>query len=179
MLSPRVGVEYKTTQDFVDSLLDGRLLLQLRQLRLNYQRPLLIIEGEEDIFSQRAVHPNSIRGMLSTITISYGIPIITTKTPKETAALMTVMAGREQDETAKNFNPHTEKKALSVKDQQEYVVSSLPGIGQGLAKPLLRQFRTVRKVLNAPTEELKKVEKIGEKKAQEIQKVLDGEYEPI
>jgi len=178
ILSDRVGVEYKKIPDFVDSIIDGRLLDQIKALKNSYERPLIIIEGEEDIYSHRNIHPNAIRGMISTITISYGIPIINTKTMKETASLMAVIAKREQDPNFREFNPHGSRKPMTLKEQQEYIVSALPGIGPTLAKPLLEKFGTVKDLVNALPSELKQVDKIGDKKAEEIRKVLDEKYAP-
>ena len=175
ILSSRVGVEYKTVQDFVDSIIDGRLLEQLKDLKQNFERPLIIIEGIDDIYSQRKIHPNAIRGMLANITISYGIPVLYSKNFKDTAAILAVIAKREQDDRFKDIPLHF-KKPLSLKAQQEYIVSSLPGIGTSLAKPLLKEFGSVKRVVNADEDRLKKVEKIGEKKAKEIRKVLDEDY---
>ncbi len=176
ILSDNVCVEYKKVPDFVDSIIDGRLLEQIKALKNSYQRPLIIVEGEEDIYSQRNIHPNAIRGMLSTILISYGIPVVHTKNQKETAALMAVIAKREQDPESKDFNPHGSRKPMTLKEQQEYIVSALPGIGPTLAKPLLEEFGSIKNIANASNEQLKKVEKIGEKKAAEIQKILSEEY---
>jgi len=178
LVSNRCGIEIKTVQDFVDSIIDGRLLEQIKLLKQNYERPLIIIEGTEDIFSVRNVHANSIRGMLATIAVSYGIPIIQTKNPKETAALINIIAKREQEETGKDFSLHADKKLLSLPEQQEYIVSSFPGVGPKLSKPLLRKFKTIKKIVNAKKEKLEKVEKIGPKKAEEIRKVLDSKYNP-
>ncbi|HLC46866.1 MAG TPA: DEAD/DEAH box helicase [Candidatus Nanoarchaeia archaeon] len=177
VISERCAIEYKKVPDFVNSILDGRLLEQLKGMRGLIQRPIIIIEGVEDLYSQRNVHPNAIRGMLATITVSYGVPILQTKTAKESAAIIALMAKREQDETTKHYSPHAEKKALTMKEMQEYIVSALPGVGGGLAKPLLQKFGNVRNVMTATTDELKEVEKIGEKKAKEIQRVLGEKYE--
>src|SRR5574341_1300344 len=62
ILSERVGVELKTTQDFVDSIIDGRLLEQLKTLKRSYERPIIVIQGTQDIYSARNIHPNAIRG---------------------------------------------------------------------------------------------------------------------
>jgi Fanconi anemia group M protein len=176
ILSDRVVVEYKKVPDFVDSIVDGRLLDQIKGLKNSYERPLVVVEGTEDIYSQRNIHPNAIRGMISTITVSYGIPIITTKNPQETAALFGVIAKREQDPTFREFNPHGSRKPMTLKEQQEYIVSALPGVGMTLARPLLEKFGSVCGVFNATTEKLKEIDKIGEKKAAEIQKVLTENY---
>lgn len=176
IISNRVGIELKTVEDFVASLIDGRLLAQLPHLKRSYQRPVIIIEGEEDMFSVRNVHKNALRGMLATIAVSYGIPILWTKNAKDSAGLMYIMAKREQEEDKGEFTPHSAKQHLSLKEHQEYVVSSLPGVGMALAKPLLTKFKNVKNLVNASEEELQKVEKIGEKKAKAIRDVLDGEY---
>jgi len=177
ILSKRCCVEYKTVSDFVDSIIDGRLLLQIKELRKNFERPVIVIEGTEDIYSQRSIHPNAIRGMLATITVSYGIPVIQTKTFRETASLLAIIAKREQEAETHPFSTHSSKKPLSLPELQEYVVSALPGVGPLLVKPLLETFGSIKGIVNASAEELTKVEKIGEKKAREIQRVLTERYE--
>jgi ERCC4-related helicase len=177
ILSSRVGVEFKNVEDFVNSIIDGRLLNQIKDLKNNFERPLIIIEGEDDIYSVRKVHKNAIQGMLATIAISYGIPIIQTKTNAETASLLFNIARREKEECNKDFDMHSSKKPLTLKEQQEYIVSSFPGIGPTLAKPLLKKFKTIKKIVNANKEQLEKVSKIGDKKAEDIRKILDIEYD--
>ncbi len=176
LVSSRCAIEFKTTKDFVDSIIDGRLLEQTRSLKKNFERPILIIEGTEDIYSVRKVHPNAIQGMLATIAVSYNIPILQTRNFKETANLILIIAKREQQDIDKDFMPHSEKKTSSIKDKQEYIVSSLPNIGLKHAKELLSKFKSVKNVMNAEEKELKDVELIGEKKAKAIKEVIDEEY---
>jgi len=179
ILSSRVGVEYKTVEDFVQSIIDGRLLQQVKSLKSNFERPLLIISGVEDIYSVRNVHANAIRGTLSAITVDFGVPILYTKNPKDTAMMLNIIAKREQEEIGVAFNVHPEKKNLSIKDEQEYIVSSLPGVGSGLAKPLLKYFKSVKNVINAKEKELEEVEKIGKKKAERIRDIVDRDYQTL
>jgi len=176
VLSDKVGAELKTKNDFISSMIDGRLNNQLKLLRENFEIPLLIIQGEEDIYSIRNVHPNAIRGMLVTISVSYNIPIIYSKNVKDTAGILKVIAKREQDPNFKSFNLRNERKPLTPNELKEYIVESLPGIGRNLSKSLLEQFNSINKIFNADVEELKKVEKIGKKKAENIRKVIDEEY---
>ena len=177
VLSSRVGVEYKTVPDFVHSIIDNRFAQQTQPWNNDFESPLIIIEGNEDIYSMRNVHPNSIRGMLATIAVSYGIPILQTKDFKETASIFLAIAKREQEETRKDFTLHGEKRNLSLDEWQEYIISSFPGVGATLAKPILKKFKTIKKFVNAKEESLQKVEKIGPEKAKRIREVLDKEYE--
>jgi len=176
ILSSRVGVEFKTVEDFVNSIIDNRLMDQIREMKRNFERPIIVIEGTDDIFSVRNMHPNAIRGMISTIIVSYGIPLVYTKTQQETAGLLYVIAKREQEEGKKDFMPHSMKRVTDTKWLQEYIVSALPGIGAVLAKPLLKHFKSISKIVNASVDELKAVEGIGKIKAEEIRRILDEEY---
>jgi ERCC4-type nuclease len=179
VLSDRVGIEYKTVEDFVDSLIDGRLMTQIRELKGNYERPVLMVQGEKSIYSIRNIHPNAIRGLLSVIMVSYGIPILFTETDSDSAEMIAIIARREQDEVKRNFSPHGDKKSMPLKAQQEYIVSSLPLVGAGLAKPLLKRFGSVKGVINATADELKSIEKIGDKKAKQIFGVVNEPWEEL
>ena len=178
VLSSRVGVEIKNVKDFVDSIVDGRLLGQLKVLKEKFERPIVIIEGSEDMFSMRNVHPNAIRGMLATIAVSYGIPIIQTKDFKDTAHTLLAMARREQEKNGdKDFSLHSCKKPLTLKEQQEYIVSALPNVGPSAAKELLKHMKTVKNIINADEKKLKEVNKVGNKIATGIKDVVEKEYE--
>ena len=114
--------------------------------------------------------------MLATIAVSYGIPILQTKNEEETALLLLAIAKREQEDTTKEFSLHSDKKPLTITEQQEYIVSALPTVGPSLAKELLKTFKTVKNVLTAHAEELQKVEGVGEKISKRIKDVVDAEY---
>lgn len=176
LVSDRVGVELKTVRDFVESIIDGRLLSQIGELRRNFDRPLIILEGEEDIFSVRKVHPNAIRGMLANISITFGIPILQTKNPRETASLLWTIARREQEQRGNDFSPHSEKRIMSLEQQQKYVVSSFPSVGPVIAEDLLKYFKSIKNIVNADMEELEKVEKVGKKKAKYLKEIFEKEY---
>jgi len=174
ILSGNLAVELKKVPDFVDSLLDGRLLEQMKKLKQHFAKAVLIIEGEEDIYAQRKVHPHSIRGMIACIVLDFGIPILYTKNPKETASMLAIMAKREQEKGA-DVSLH-ERKPHTVEELQEYFVSSLPNVGYKTAKVLLLKFGSVTRLVNATKEELMTVEGIGEKMATRLVELFKKEY---
>ncbi len=176
IVSDKVGIERKTIPDFVNSIIDKRIFTQLRDLKNNFETPLIILEGEEDIYSVRNIHPNAIRGMLATIVSSFKIPILRTKDSLDTVELIKAIAKREQSQEEKDIAIRTDKIPMTTKEQQEFIIESLPMIGPSLAKALLRKFKTVRNIINAPQKELEEVEKIGPKKAKEIQSILEDIY---
>ncbi len=174
LVSSRVGVELKKVPDFVASIIDGRLLDQVRGLKKNFDKAVLVIEGEEDIYSIRKVHANAIRGMLSSIVLDFGIPVLYTKNPKDTAGLIAVMAKREQDKS-RDFSYH-ERKPHTVRQQQEFLVSALPGVGVQSARNLLSYFGSIKNLVNASKKELVALEGVGEKTADRLLKLFFEEY---
>ena len=72
--SDRVCIEKKVTKDFVQSITDKRLFIQLKAMKDNFEKPLLIIEGEESLYGY--LQPNIIRGALAAITVDLSIPIV-------------------------------------------------------------------------------------------------------
>ena len=174
VLSGKVGVELKKVHDFVDSLIDGRLLEQVRELRNNFDKAVLIIEGEEDIYSIRKVHANALRGLLASIVLDFNIPVLYTKNPRDTAGLLAVIAKREQ-EKGSEISLH-DKKPQTLKEQQEFLIAALPNVGIVTARNLLNYFGSIKVVVNASKEELIKLEGVGEKTAEKLKEVFEGKY---
>jgi len=176
VVSDRVGIERKTVEDFLSTLMDGRDLFgQISDLRRTFDRPLLIIEGE-GLYTARQIHANSIRGVLSGIAIDFGVPIIFSRDEEDTAALIAIMAKREQTDEKRDISLHGKKTSLTLKEQQEYVISSLPEIGPAVARNLLLHFGSVERIMNASREELMEVGLVGPKTADRIREVVSGAY---
>ena len=174
IVSGRVGVELKKVPDFVASIIDGRVLEQVHGLKKNFEKAILIIEGEENIYAVRNVHANAIRGMLASIVLDFGVPILYTKNPKDTAGLLAVMAKREQDKE-RDFSLHI-KKPHSMKEQQEFIVSALPGIGIVVARNLLNYFGSIKSMVNASREELQALDGVGEKISERLWMLFNEQY---
>lgn len=173
-VSNDVGIERKTTKDFITSIIDKRLYKQARELAEYFRKPIIILEGE-DLYSS-LIHPNAVRGALSSIAVDFSIPIIPTRSEEDTAAMITRIAIREQIKESSDIQIRTEKKPLTLYEQQLYMVESLPNIGPVTAKKLLQEFGSVGGVINASENELKKVEGIGDKIAQRIREVISAPF---
>jgi Fanconi anemia group M protein len=137
----------------------------------------MIIEGAD--FYSGFVHPNAVRGALASIAVDFGIPIIPTRSPEDTAAMINRIAIREQTHEKSDIQIRTEKKPLTTWEQQLYIIESLPNIGPVTARKLLEEFITVKGVINASEDELKKVDGIGDKIAKSISRVISSGYKTI
>jgi len=70
----------------------------------------------------------------------------------------------------------TEKKPLSLQEQQIFIIESLPNVGPVTARKLLEKFGSVKGVINAQKDELTQVEGIGKVIAQKIRDVVDSGF---
>lgn len=164
------AVERKTTSDFISSMLNKRILRQLEEIQ-QYPSRFLIIEGidEQDLYpEENGISPNAIRGFLLSIILKHKVPIIFSKNYEDTAKFLFVLAKKQETETSL----FARKKSSSKKEQLQYLLEGFPGIGPKTAKKLLKKFRTIKAIINADLEELKK--EIGKKS--DIFKLLDEEY---
>jgi len=112
--------------------------------------------------------------MLASIVLDFGAPILYTKNPKDTAGLLAVMAKREQDKE-RDFSLHI-KKPQSMKEQQEFLISALPGIGIVVARNLLNYFGSIKSVVNASKEELQALDGVGEKISERLWVLFNEKY---
>ena len=180
IISDEIAVERKTIDDFVSSMINKRLVFQLNDLKKNFKKPLLLIEGteEQDLYRPARhsnMNENAIKGMLLSIMTDFQIPIIFAKNYEDSASYLYLLAKRE-DKGKKEFSFKVKRKAFNMKEQQQLIVEGFPGIGPALAKNILAHFKTIPAFANASAEELEKVEKLGKKKAVNIKALLDKNY---
>lgn len=173
VVSDRVVIEKKTIADFVKSICDKRLFSQLKAMKDNYEKPVLIIEGQESMYG--TLQPNIIRGTLASIAVDLGVPILWTRDVADTAGVVYWIARREQFE-AKHGNVLRDKKVPeTLQGKQEYLVSSLPDVSVVRAKALLKHFGSPKAVFDASVKDLQEVKGVGKKIADGIKEVLEKE----
>ena len=180
VLSDRVAVERKSVADFLDTLLgsDRSLFEQVGDMASHYSRSLIIIEGDPDrLYAERNVHPNAIRGALSSLAVEYNVSVLFARDEDDTAALLRGVAEREQESDEREVSVHGEKSSKTMAEQQEYVVSSIAEVGPVTARSLLASLGSVTSVVNADADRLTEVEGVGDVTADRIREVLDAEYD--
>lgn len=174
LVSESVAIERKTAEDFLQSIVDKRLFPQVKEITSKYEKPLLIIEGQ-DLYGRRAIHPEAIRGALISVANDFRLPIIWTSNSQETARMIHTVARREQTERETRIYV-AEKTPGSLKDVQERVLTGLPGVDQILSKRLLDTFNTLEAIFTTSEEGLSEVKGLGKKKAEKIRKVITSKY---
>lgn len=173
--SEDVAIERKESGDFIQSLIDGRLFVQLSALRSTYRRPVLIIEGEQ-LVGLRAVNPAAIYGALASIAIRLRIPILWTRNAEETANVLYRIAHLEQIDSNKILRTRSPETKGTDAETLEYILSGFPGIDTVISRAVLTHFGTLDKVFSADEEELMKVRGVGPKTASRVRHMLTLEY---
>ncbi len=171
--SDRVIVERKSESDFASSIMDGRLFSQMKEL-CEYEKPILLIERNGQNLSR--IHPNAIRGALASLALDFSVPIIFSQSYIDTAGIIFQIAKREQVDEKRTVNIRQKSGVTSMENHQEFLIAGLPNVSTVLAKRLLSNFKTPRKIFSASEKELQEIEGIGGEKAKKISEMLDKEY---
>jgi Fanconi anemia group M protein len=173
--SEDVAIERKESMDFIQSLIDGRLFVQLSALRSAYRRPVLIIEGEQ-ITGLRAVNPASIYGALASIAIRIQVPILWTRNAEETANVLYRLAHLEQVTSKKPLRTRSGESKGTDAEALEYILSGFPGIDTVTSRALLTEFGTLERIFSSEEKELQNVKGVGPKIAGRIKRLLESKY---
>jgi Fanconi anemia group M protein len=176
LISSTTAVERKDSKAFIESIEDKSIFRQLIDFKREFSNPLYIIEGC-DLYKNRIVNATKIRSAISYVTILNHVPVIFTQDPKDSAEYIYMISRQAQH--GLTFNPVEDKKKGKFSEDKEALLSmveSLPDIGTAIAMAMLKQFRTLKGVVNASKEDLVRVDGIGVKRAEKILRFLDKVY---
>ncbi|MCD6502762.1 MAG: hypothetical protein DRN30_00245 [Thermoplasmata archaeon] len=150
-VSKDVIIERKTADDFISSIIEGRLFEQIEKLK-NVKKAYIIIEGDyKEVLSFRKFSDNAFWSSLISIT-EQGIFLVFTQGPEDTARFIYNLGRRVQIlGTPKEGSIRT---SISKKTKNDYqiaieVLTSLPHIGQKRAAEILRVFGSLRNFFSA------------------------------
>lgn len=166
ILSPEVAVERKSAVDFVNSVMSGHIFEQVGRMKLDYVRPMVLIEGDP-IRTRSAIEPKAVAGAISSLMTIQQISVVSVADSTETAIMLATMARHLQHGLGYEINLHP-KKPKPNKEAAEYVIGTLPGIGAGNATKLFSHFGSIYAVMTASAKDITGVKGIGPKTAQRI-----------
>jgi ERCC4-type nuclease len=168
-----VLIERKTATDFAQSLIDGRLFSQARQMAGSPLRTAYILEGSSEEWLGLGVSREAMQGALVTLMLIFDIPVFRSSGAAESARLIFYIGSQLARLRDPAHVPYRQAKAKRKKGRQLRVLQGLPGVGPDRAKGLLERFRTVRACFSASTAELMEVQGIGPKTAAAIEHVIN------
>ncbi len=177
VVSNRVVVERRTGGGLIQGIMDKTLFTSAIYMREHFRLPLLIVEGNVN-YEYSRMDPQAVRGALSAMVLQYGISVLSTPNPAETVQLI-LMALRQEQFGIPSISTTPKRKATTTDDMQRRLIEMLPGCGMVMARDLLQQFGSVRRIVNATVDEFLGMKGIGKRKADQIVRVLGAEYESV
>lgn len=171
VLSSRVCVERKRCDDFVHSVMDGRLFEQLATLQESYAKPLLVLEGES-LWGHANMRPEAIMGAMASVTVDYGIPVMQTRDAEETARFLVAVARREQHMAGGSASRRGASRTMSDDERLEHILAGFPDVDRVRAQAFLDRFGSLKAIFDATEAELATAEGIGPKTAANIHRLL-------
>lgn len=166
----KLGIERKTANDFIASILDKRLFEQAARLQAEYERGMILIEG--DVYATRtAISFEAIDGALSWLSLLSGLSVLHVPNIGRSAGLIHRMALH----TEHGLGYDVPLRAAKPKDSAmaaQFLIEGLPGVGATTAIKLLEHFGTPAAVFMATDAQLREVPGLGPKMVGRIREVL-------
>lgn len=160
MVADRLLFERKTLSDFGASIRDGRLFSQARQLAGSATPHVLILEGTSADLTASRMSRESIQGALISVSLIFGIPVLRSTDPEETARLI-LYATRQLWGLTRRGIRRGATGSRGKKRAQLFLLQGLPEVGPVRALALLEEFGSIQALCGASTEELCRARGIG------------------
>jgi Fanconi anemia group M protein len=161
-------IERKTFSDFVGSMINKRLINQLREIK-KYPKHFLIIEGFYYDYNKFNVHENAIRGMLLSIAVDFQVPVIFTEDEEDTVNFL-ILTAKKYEKPQQEFAIRQTKTPKTEEEQKQFILEGFPGVGPAAAKNLLDKFPTLQEIFNSTEEELQNI--LDKNKLQKFKSLL-------
>ena len=176
------GIERKSVNDFINSIIDKRLFEQARYMHEVYKKCIFLIEGDfEKVLRYRKIKYNHIYGALISL-MEMNIQLMFTKNYEQSALFLYTLFNRYKKEKRSSYLSPVKirviKNNISLRNIQLNLIASLPGISMDFAEKILMYFRTPRKFFRATPDELRRIKGLGDKRIKKIIEVLDTVYQP-
>ena len=180
-----LNVERKSMPDFVNSYITGHIQDQCQRMYNASQNPCIIVYGTLDDLKPIArkypalkrIKQSSIDKMRRTLEMVYRTPVFFVE--KEAHYFLEIM---NIVETLCEKSGETSKKKQNaiIKNRPDVDIITLANkVGEKTALILLKEFKTPEKVLNAPREELLKINGIGDATVADIKALRKVFYEGV
>lgn len=157
----------------IQSLKNHILFEQCKKLKMNALPVLMIIEGNP-LRTNSMITKSAVKGALLAITSCWQIPVHYTSNKSDTADTIIKLYQNEIMDRTSLLTRRTKPKRLH--NQQLFFLQGLPGISKILSFELLKEFKTIEKVLLADNKSLQKIKGIGKTKSQKIHDFLHQKF---
>lgn len=176
------GIQRKEVKDFFASVIDGRLAVELAQMRGHLAIPLVVLEGKmiwstdgtlmHSTYGQ-TITRQSFHGMLFSITYE-GAHVLFTDSTQGTAELVRSLAiwSRKDNHNSMRRRPGASPSSswgkASNEDWARHLLQGFPGIGPEVASAIIRHFGRVPLRWDCEPSDLVRIPGIGKTRAKTL-----------
>lgn len=170
-----VGVEYKK-DDFVESIYNGQLDKQLKELKDNFAHPYLFVgyDGNKELLMENlGVNPDVLIGQLTSVLARHHMPVIFVGDMLVRYVCDVIEKHYDGKTPVKNIEYTPLRRQATTKEIKVDIISRIPGIGPKKGLKLIETFdNSIGNISKASNEELIQIPGIGEVLANHIKEVL-------
>ncbi len=188
IIAGRFAIVRRTLDDFMADLSNKMIYRTAPEFKRNFHDPLYVVEG----FTPGAKISASTTGRagITYLTIMNRIPIIFTNSAEETARYIALIMKQaeyapvheevledEDDSQTKLMQPSEETSNGNSREPEDYKIKSLcalPGITEEAAEALVKKFGSLRSIITADENALRKVKGVGPKRAKTLQNAINA-----
>ena len=168
------GIERKTINDFLSSLVQKRLFEQLTRLKVCYQNCLLIIEAFDlSHFS----NTTSIYGVILKLMMDMNIKVIFSQTKEQSADILYILdrriGNKVYNKELLNYQLKYKNRDRPLSQKQLLMLQAIPNVGVKRARLLLNKFGRIKDIFEADDKTILSVEGIGNKTIKNLRKMLE------
>ncbi len=175
LLPDGIAIERKS-EDFIQSVLNGRIWYQLSNLK-QYEHPILIIHETDKwktlYFCDSKYAHKSYFGAISTIIYRFNIPVITVSGVDEFVEIVTLLYNKAIAEATSSKPTIIQRKATTLEERKENMLACIEGMSIKRAQTLLEKFKTLKNIANASVEDIMRVKGFGKKLAENIWRIFN------
>lgn len=172
LVDNKVVFEHKSQSDFIASVFDGRLFRQIVEMQENYPHSYVLVSASMTDVLNAAEDMNRYASILAAICSCFarGCPVIFCDTLVNMTDIIKTLSEKLTDGKARN-RPVTKMK---LEDKRIQLLCALPGVSEQKGRDILKEFGSVDASLNASSDDLQKVYKVGKVTADGIREVLES-----
>lgn len=177
-----VGIEAKSVQDYMGSMMSGHLEQQLQNLDDNYNNGILLIWGTLDQYLAQAIKGGrkipygkawaSWVGSLARYSIDFDIQIITL--PDRSSAARFICKRFEKDGSLRSSSTYRVLRKTTSEDMRVDILRAA-GASQVIATKLLDEFGSITEIASLPIKEMTSIKGLGKIRSQKINHALNSE----
>ncbi|MEM0470860.1 MAG: ERCC4 domain-containing protein [Candidatus Anstonellales archaeon] len=156
-----IAIERKTSSDFEQSIIDGRLFDQINILK-NYGKGIIALE----IGFPERVHVNSYYGAIARV-LKEGVSILHYRNLDELANIIDILARQNDQSPRIHISKNTD-------DPVRNVIMSIPGIGKRRTDMIMERFSSLREFFNSDIDTLKNL--LGKSVGEKVYRLINDKY---